>query len=132
MRDRLDADGREQDTLTTSVMTWCYVGETEADAMRSIERARARAMRAARFEDELEELEAHCIVGSADRVAERLNEYAEAGVERIMLNHELFDDLEMLEVLAERVFPQVEQVHQVEQVEQVAQVEPVEPVEPSA
>jgi hypothetical protein len=25
-----------------------------------------------------------------------------------MLNHELFDDLEMLEVLAERVFPQVE------------------------
>ena len=108
VRDRLDADGRDQLTLTTSVMTWCYVGETEADAMRLIERARARAMRAARFEDELEELEAHCIVGSADRAAERLNAYAEAGVERIMLNHELFDDLEMLEVLAERVFPQVE------------------------
>ena len=108
VRDRLDADGREQRTLTTSVMTWCYVGETEADAMRLVERARARAMRAARFEDELEELEAHCIVGSVGRAVERLNQYAEAGVERIMLNHELFDDLEMLEVLAERVFPQVE------------------------
>jgi hypothetical protein len=31
-------------------------------------------------------------------------------VQRIMLNHELFDDLEMLDVLAERVFPQVEDV----------------------
>lgn len=114
VRDRLDADGREQQTLATSIMTWCYVGETEADAMRRIERARARAMRAARFEDEIEELEAHCIVGSADRAAERLNAYSEAGVERIMLNHELFDDLEMLEVLAERVFPQVGPVHKAE------------------
>lgn len=108
VRDRLDADGRAQDTLTTSVMTWCYVGETEADALRVIERARARAMRAARFEDELDELRAHCIVGSVDQAVERLRAYAAAGVQRIMLNHELFDDLEMLQVLAERVFPQVD------------------------
>ena len=108
VRDRLDADGRPQESLTTSVMTWCYVGETEADAMRVIEQARARAMRVARFADELEELRAHCIVGSVDQAVERLNAYAAAGVQRIMLNHELFDDLEMLEVLAERVFPQVQ------------------------
>lgn len=108
VRDRLDADGRAQDSLTTSVMTWCYVGETERDAMRVIEKARERAMRVARFEDELDELRAHCVVGSVDQAVERLNAYAEAGVQRIMLNHELFDDLEMLEVLAERVFPQVE------------------------
>jgi F420-dependent oxidoreductase-like protein len=108
VRDRLDADGRAQATLTTSVMTWCYVGETERDAMRVIEQARARAMRAARFEDELDELRAHCVVGSVDQAVERLNAYAAAGVQRIMLNHELFDDLEMLEVLAERVFPRVE------------------------
>jgi F420-dependent oxidoreductase-like protein len=107
VRDRLDADGRDQVTLTTSVMTWCYVGETERDAMRVIEQARARAMRAARFEDELDELRAHCVVGSVDQAVERLSAYAAAGVQRIMLNHELFDDLEMLEVLAERVFPQV-------------------------
>ena len=108
VRDRLDADARPQDTLMTSVMTWCYVGETEAGAMRRIEEAGARAMRATRFEDELDELRAHCIVGSVDQAVARLNEYAAAGVQRIMLNHELFDDLEMLDVLAERVFPQVE------------------------
>ena len=108
MRDQLDADGRPQETLTTSVMTWCYVGETERDAMRVIEKARTRAMRVARFEDELDELRAHCVVGSVDQAVERLAEYAQAGVQRIVLNHELFDDLEMLDVLAERVFPQVE------------------------
>jgi probable F420-dependent oxidoreductase len=108
VRDRLEADGRPQHTLTTSVMTWCYVGETESDAMRVIEKASARAMRAARFEEEFDELRAHCVVGSVDQAVERLNEYAEAGVQRIMLNHELFDDLEMLEVLAERVFPHVQ------------------------
>jgi F420-dependent oxidoreductase-like protein len=107
VRDRLESDGRAQDTLTTSVMTWCYVGETEAAAMRVIEKARTRAMRVARFEDEIDELRAHCLVGSAERAAERLNEYAAAGVQRIMLNHEVFDDLDMLDVLAERVFPHV-------------------------
>ena len=75
--------------------------------MRVIEQARTRAMRWPRFEDELDELRAHCVVGSVDQAVERLNEYAAAGVQRIMLNHELFDDLEMLDVLAERVFPQV-------------------------
>lgn len=108
VRARLDADGRDQSTLTTSVMTWCYVGSTEDGAMERIRRARDRAMRAGRFEDELEELRATCVVGSAEQAAERLSEYAAAGVERIMLNHELFDDLEMLEVLATEVFPKVE------------------------
>ena len=108
VRTQLDADDRDQSTMTTSLMTWCYVGETDRDAHRRIERARDRAMRAGTFEDEVAELERECIVGSAERAAERLSEYAEAGVQRVMLNHELFDDLEMLEILAAQVFPNVE------------------------
>ena len=108
VRERLDADGRDQDSLTTSVMTWCYVGETDADAMQRLTAARERSMRAGRFEDELEELRATCVVGSSERAAERISEYAAAGVQRIVLNHELYDDLEMLDVLAEQVFPRVE------------------------
>ena len=108
VRAQLDADGRDQSTLTTSLMTWCYVGETEADATRRIELARERGMRTSKFEDELSKLERDCIVGSAERAAERISEYAAAGVQRIMLNHELFDDLEMLEILAEQVFPKVQ------------------------
>jgi hypothetical protein len=48
------------------------------------------------------------VVGSPEQAAEQLSAYAAAGVQRIMLNHELFDDLEMLDVLATQVFPKVE------------------------
>lgn len=107
VRDRLDADGRDQSTLTTSLMTWCYVGATEAEAFGRIERARRRAMRAGKFDDELTTLRDECVVGSPARAIDRLREYEEAGVQRIMLNHELFDDLEMLEVLATEIIPEV-------------------------
>jgi F420-dependent oxidoreductase-like protein len=108
VRDRLDTDGRDQSTLTTSLMTWCYVGGTEAEAKERVRRARDRAMRAGKFSDELEELERESIVGSAEHAAERMSEYSAAGVQRIILNHALFNDLEMLELLAEQVFPKVE------------------------
>ena len=107
VRARLDADGRAQDTLTTSLMTWCYVGRTEDEALQRIRTACERSMRMARFEEELAEARATCVIGSPEQAAERLNAYAAAGVQRIMLNPELFDDLDMLEVLAERVFPLV-------------------------
>jgi hypothetical protein len=47
-------------------------------------------------------------VGSSDRAAARLRGYAAAGVQRIFLNHELYDDLEMLEVVATDVLPKVD------------------------
>ena len=75
--------------------------------MDRIRRVFDRSMRAERFADELDELRATCVVGSATQAVERLRAYEAAGVQRIMLNHELFDDLEMLDVLATEVFPQV-------------------------
>jgi len=107
VRDRLDSDGRDQSTLTTSLMTWCYVGATEAEAFDRIERARRRAMRAGKFDDELATLRDECVVGGPAQAIDRLREYEEAGVQRIMLNHELFDDREMLEVLATEIIPEV-------------------------
>ena len=107
MRARLDRDGRDQTTLTTSMMTWCYVGTTEAEAMDRIGRVFDRSMRAERFADEIDELRATCVVGSADQAVEQLRAYEAVGVQRIMLNHELFDDLDMLEVLATQVFPRL-------------------------
>jgi F420-dependent oxidoreductase-like protein len=106
-RGALDAAGRPQTSLTTSFMTWCYVGRTEREWRDRVERARQRDPQAGTFDDYLAELEADTIVGTPDRAAARLREYAEAGVERVMLNHELFDDLDMLEVLAVEVFPRV-------------------------
>ena len=106
-RAAVDSAGRAQDSLTTSFMTWCFVGRTEDEWRGRAETAHALDPDAGPFEDSLRELEADCILGTPDRAAERLREYAEAGVQRVMLNHSLFDDLDMLEVLAAEVIPRL-------------------------
>ena len=105
------AAGREQDTLVTSWMTWCFVGTTEDEYLEKLERARALDPTAGPFEAYRADIEADCIVGTPERAATRLAEYAAVGVQRIMLNHELYDDLEMLELLATQVFPRVAASH---------------------
>jgi F420-dependent oxidoreductase-like protein len=99
--------GRGEDSLTTSLMTWCFVGRNEAEWRERVERARLNDPSAGTFDEYLADIEADCIVGTPDRAVARLRAYADAGVERIMLNHELFDDLDMLEVLAEHICPWV-------------------------
>jgi alkanesulfonate monooxygenase SsuD/methylene tetrahydromethanopterin reductase-like flavin-dependent oxidoreductase (luciferase family) len=47
------------------------------------------------------------IQGTVDEVVDRINAYAEAGVERVMLRHLLVDDLEMIELLGREVLPRV-------------------------
>ena len=106
-RGAVDRASRTQDSLTTSFMTWCFVGRTEDDWRDRVERARRKDAEADAFDEHLAEVEVDCIVGTPDRAAARLREYADAGVQRVMLNHELFDDLEMLDVLAAEVIPRL-------------------------
>jgi F420-dependent oxidoreductase-like protein len=107
-RDGVTAAGRAPESLVTSLMTWCFVAPTEQGYLELLERARSLDPTAGPFDAYRADIEADCIVGAPERAAERLSEYAAAGVQRIMLNHELFDDLEMLEVLATQVFPKVD------------------------
>jgi F420-dependent oxidoreductase-like protein len=107
-RDGVAAAGRAPDSLVTSLMTWVFVAPTEDEYVTKLERARSIDPTAGSFDAYRADIEADCIVGAPERAAERLSEYAAAGVERIMLNHELYDDLEMLELLATQVFPKVE------------------------
>lgn len=104
----IEAAGRKQETLVTSLMTWCFVGETQDDYLARLRRAHVVDPEAGPFDAYRADVEADCIVGTPVRAAERLSEYAAAGVQRIMLNHGLFDDLDMLELLATQVFPKVE------------------------
>jgi F420-dependent oxidoreductase-like protein len=104
VRDAVDAAGRDQSTVTTSFMTWIYVGRTEAEA-------RAKYAKAQELDPDLketyEENARGSIAGSPEQAAERLNEYGAAGVQRVMLNHSFFDDLETVDLLATQVFPSV-------------------------
>jgi len=101
------AAGRDPDALVTSLMTWCLVGETEREYLTRLRRTHAVAGQGRSFGTYRDQAEAEFIVGAPERAAERLTEYVAAGVERIMLNHSLFDDLQMLELLATQVVPQV-------------------------
>ena len=107
-RDGVAAAGRDPDTLVTSMMTWCFVAPTEDEYVAKLERARSLDPTAGPFDEYRADIEADCIVGTPERAAETLSKYAAAGVQRIMLNHELYDDVEMLELLATQVFPKVE------------------------
>jgi alkanesulfonate monooxygenase SsuD/methylene tetrahydromethanopterin reductase-like flavin-dependent oxidoreductase (luciferase family) len=80
--------------LTFSLMTQTILGEDRAD----VERRRARI--AAQMGKEPEQRSDHTLVGTVDEVRARLREYEDAGVERVMAQHLLHDDLEMVALLA--------------------------------
>jgi F420-dependent oxidoreductase-like protein len=105
-RSGVDAAGRDQSSLTTSLMTWFVLGSTEEEYLAKLETARRGDPQAGPFEEYRTDIERDCIVGTPGRALERLAEYAAVGVQRVFLNHELFDDLGMLELVAEQVIPE--------------------------
>jgi F420-dependent oxidoreductase-like protein len=97
--------GRDPTSVTMSLMTWFVLGRNEDEYRAKVERARSFDRDAAPFGEYLAEIEKDWIVGTPDRAIERLRAYAEAGVERIVMNHHLYDDLGMLELLGTEVAP---------------------------
>ena len=100
--------GRDPATVPLSVMTGFLVGGTEDEY-----RARLRRFMAESDEDgDLGPFEASLvdqwILGTPDRAAERLTAYADAGVEAVMLQHRLVDDLDALDLVMTEVAPRVE------------------------
>jgi F420-dependent oxidoreductase-like protein len=105
--DACERAGRDPATLGFSLMTPCIVARDEQGLL-----ARARRVLECRGEagDPEELLQANAdewIVGTPDQVVARLHEYADAGVERVMLQHLPHDDLEMVELLGVEVGPRV-------------------------
>jgi F420-dependent oxidoreductase-like protein len=99
--------GRDPSTLVTSLMTWFFVAPSEETYLEKLDRARSLDPTAGPLEDYRRDIERDCIVGTPERAAARLREYRDAGVRRIFLNHELYDDLDMLELVATEVLPRV-------------------------
>jgi F420-dependent oxidoreductase-like protein len=102
----IDAAARDQATLTTSLMTWFFVGASDDEYLAKLETARRRDPNAGSFDEYRADIERDCIVGTPERALERLAEYADAGVQRVFLNHELYEDLDMLELVAQQVIPE--------------------------
>jgi alkanesulfonate monooxygenase SsuD/methylene tetrahydromethanopterin reductase-like flavin-dependent oxidoreductase (luciferase family) len=79
-----------RDPLRFSLMTGCVVGRDEADLRRRLEQFKA-----------ISNSEAPPISGTVDQVVDRLREYEQVGVERVMLQHLVHEDVEMVNVLGE-------------------------------
>jgi len=106
-RASVEAAGRDPTALVTSLMTWFFVGRTQEDYLEALRRAHSIDPAAGPFDAYRADIEHDCIVGTPAEAIERLRSYAEAGVQRIFLNHELYDDLEMVRLLNTDVLPEV-------------------------
>lgn len=85
--------GRDPATLPLSLMTTCVVGGDRTELRDRVERVAQRTGR--------EPTPDGRVVGTLDEVVERLAEYEEAGVSRVMLQHLDHEDLSMVELLGE-------------------------------
>jgi F420-dependent oxidoreductase-like protein len=106
-REGVTAAGRDAASLVTSLMTWFFIGRTEEEYLEKLRRAQSIDPDGPSFDEYRDEAELDFIVGSTERAVARLHEYADAGVQRIFLNHELYDDIEMLELVAAEILPKV-------------------------
>jgi alkanesulfonate monooxygenase SsuD/methylene tetrahydromethanopterin reductase-like flavin-dependent oxidoreductase (luciferase family) len=93
---------RDPDTLVFSLMTGALVGRDAADL-----HDRTRHVMATRGEAGSEdaawlaENSPNWITGTVDQAAERLHDLQAAGVQRVMLQHQQNDDVDMVHVLGE-------------------------------
>jgi alkanesulfonate monooxygenase SsuD/methylene tetrahydromethanopterin reductase-like flavin-dependent oxidoreductase (luciferase family) len=97
--------GREQSSVTTSMMTWFVIGRDEDEFRGKAERARTYGSTDTPLDAYLDEIGRDWIVGTPGEAIDRLREYEKAGVERIVLNHHLYDDFDMLELVGTEVLP---------------------------
>ncbi len=95
------AAGRDPATLPLSLMTTCVVGADRADADGRL--ARVRTILGADDGAGLELPSDIWLLGTVDEVGERLAVYAEAGVERVYLQHLDHADTSMVEVIGRRL-----------------------------
>jgi F420-dependent oxidoreductase-like protein len=90
-------EGRDPASLTYSVALTTVCGSDDAQVA-----SRARAAR-----QDVDRLRTSGLVGTPDELVDRLGRYAEVGVTRAYLQVYDFDDLAMIELIAERVLPQL-------------------------
>jgi F420-dependent oxidoreductase-like protein len=112
LRSKLDAAceaaGRDPATLRFSLMTRIFVGSDRAEARERVRRALERERDDTDVDAYVRENEDAAVIGDVDEVAERLRELERAGVERVMLQHLVHEDLETVELLAAQVRPELE------------------------
>ena len=105
--DACGAAGRDPNSLGFSVMTSCFVGETEADVL-----DRVRMFDSSRGSDGdpaqlLEERRNRWLAGTVEQVVERIEELRAIGVTRVFLQHLNHADDDMVLLIGDQLIPAV-------------------------
>lgn len=100
-----EAAGRDPASVPLSMMTTVLVGADRAELERRARRLMEWRGEGGDVRAFLEALARTRLVGIVGQVLERLGEYAEAGVRRVMLQHLLHDDLEMVALIGRELVP---------------------------
>ncbi len=95
----LSSAGRAPADCIFSLMTTCIVGRDEDELRRRVHDVLERTDNDADVDDYIAESSQNRIVGTTEQVVERLKSYAEAGVERVMLQHLNHTDLDMVRLI---------------------------------
>jgi F420-dependent oxidoreductase-like protein len=108
-RDRLsescEAIGRDPASLRLSLMTGVVVGADRSGLERRATSLMDREGESGDVARAIEGWRAERLVGTVDEVLDRLTGYAEAGVERVLMQHLVHEDLEMLELIGAEIVP---------------------------
>jgi F420-dependent oxidoreductase-like protein len=91
--------GRDPATLGYSLMTATVVGRDRDDLQWRVEYLAARAGIPATVEALREDLGEGALVGTVDEVAARVQEYRAAGIGRVMFQHQINEDTDVIEII---------------------------------
>jgi alkanesulfonate monooxygenase SsuD/methylene tetrahydromethanopterin reductase-like flavin-dependent oxidoreductase (luciferase family) len=94
-----DHAGRDPATLPLSLMRTCIVGADEADLRDHASRYVEIYEPGGSVDELLRRSGEADLIGTVEQVAERLGAYEAAGVTRVMLQHLIHEDLEMVELI---------------------------------
>ena len=102
-----EAVGRDPDSIRFSIMTTTVVGADRPELERRAGALLRKEGEGNDVEGYLEDPRPHQLVGTVEQVVERLRAFAEAGVQRVFLQHLVHEDLEMVALVGREIVPAV-------------------------
>ena len=102
-----DEAGRDPATLPMSLMRMVLVARDDGELRDRAARFLEVVERDRSVDEFLRQVDADGLIGTVDEVAEKMRAYGEAGVTRVMCQHLVHEDLDMIDVLGRELVPAV-------------------------